>query len=119
MRPFADPQLSEADHGGEPEAATLLLLSTTSDWPIYWVGAGEGASATLPHATGEGLASSVLSQPLEVGNTRAFLYEHVVRAKPWHPQLLLRLGWLPAETPPLPPTPRRAPEELLVGGKQT
>jgi nitroreductase len=119
MRPFADPQLSEADHGGEPEAATLLLLSTTSDWPIYWLAAGEVASAVLLTATRDGLASSVLSQPLEVGDTRAFLYEHVVRAKPWHPQLLLRLGWLPAETPPLPPTPRRPLEELLVAGNQT
>ena len=119
MRPFADPQVPDADHGGEPESAALLLLSTTSDWPIYWLAAGEVASAVLLTATRDGLASSVLSQPLEVGDTRAFLYEHVVRAQPWHPQLLLRLGWLPAETPPLPPTPRRPLEELLVVGDQT
>ena len=118
MRPFADPQLARLGRTGEPEAAALLLLSTTADGPLQWLLAGEITSAALLVATRDGLASSVLSQPLEVDDTRAFLRQHVVRASPWHPQLLLRLGWLPAGTPPLPPTPRRPLEELLVVGNQ-
>ncbi len=114
MRPFANPRLPDADRGAEPEAATLLLLSTTSDTPIQWLATGEVTSAVLLAATRDGVASSVLSQPLEVGDTRTFLYERVICGGPLHPQLLLRLGWLPADTPPLPPTPRRPLERLLV-----
>jgi hypothetical protein len=114
MRPFAHPQLGESDRAGEPEAGSLLLLSTSSDGPLQWLLAGEITSAALLAATREGLASSVLSQPLEVDDTRVFLQEHVVGSGLWRPQLLLRLGWLPTGTPPLPPTPRRPLEELLT-----
>ena len=97
-----------------PPAAALDHLRQADHWLV----AGEVASAALLAATRDGLASSLLSQPLEVDDTRAFLHEHVVGSRPWHPQLLLRLGWLPAGTPQLPPTPRRPLEELLVVGNQ-
>jgi len=114
LRPFAHPQLRESTHDGEPEAAALLLLSTTGDGPLQWLLAGEITSAALLAVTRDGLASSVLSQPLEIDDTRAFLRQHVAGGGLWHPQLLLRLGWLPAGTPSLPPTPRRPLDELLV-----
>ena len=114
LRPFSHPQLPESTHDGEPEAAALLLLSTIGDGPLQWLLAGEITSAALLAVTRDGLASSVLSQPLEVDDTRAFLRRHVAGGGLWQPQLVLRLGWLPAGTPPLPPTPRHSLDELLV-----
>jgi hypothetical protein len=114
LRPFVRPLLDESEHGGEPEAAALLLLSTATDGPLQWLLAGEVTSAALLAATRYGLASSVLSQPLEVDDTREYLREHVVGGGLWRPQLLLRVGWLPTGTPPLPPTPRRSIDDVLA-----
>lgn len=113
MRPFAGSQQQESTSGGEPEAAALLVLSTSTDRPRQWLLAGEVASAALLAATRDGLASSLLTQPLEVDDVRAFLREHVVSSGLWHPQLILRIGWLPAGTPPLPPTPRHSLDDVL------
>jgi Nitroreductase family len=118
MRPFAEPQLGESPHGGEPEAAALLVASTAGDEPRQWLLAGEVASAALLAATRDGLASSVLTQPLEVDDVRAFLREHVVGDQFWHPQLILRIGWLPAGTPELPSTPRRPLDDVLADGHE-
>ncbi len=117
MRPFAGSQLEESTHDGEPEAAALLVLSTATDRPQQWLLAGEVASAALLAATRDGLASSLLTQPLEVDDVRAFLREHVVGSRLWHPQLILRIGWLPAGTPQLPPTPRRPLDDVLCADR--
>ena len=113
MRPFAGSQLEESTHDGEPEAAALLVLSTATDRPRQWLLAGEVASAALLAATRDGLASSLLTQPLEVDHVRAFLRERVLTSRLWYPQLILRIGWLPAGTPQLPPTPRRPLDDVL------
>ena len=87
MRQFADPQLPRADSprrpGGRhpccccprPPTGRMLLAGSPARWRA-------GYCLT---ATRDGLASSVLSQPLEVGDTRAFLYEHVVRSSTMAP----------------------------------
>jgi len=54
-------------------------------------------------ATELGLATCLLSEPLEVGTTRLTLRDEVLDGKV-SPQLMLRVGWAPAGDP-LPPTP--------------
>jgi hypothetical protein len=114
MRAFVDPAQSEPSTGEEPEAAALLLLSTAGDSALQWLSAGEIASGALLAATRDGLASSLLTEPLEVGATREYLQTQVVRDPAWTPQLLLRIGWLPPGTEELPPTPRRPLTDVVA-----
>ncbi|GEL19602.1 hypothetical protein [Pseudonocardia asaccharolytica] len=67
--------------------------------------AGEAASAVLLHATEAGPASSLLTQPLEVGPARRTVRDRVL-AGSLCAQLVLRIGWAPGAMPP-PRTPRR------------
>ena len=78
---------------GEPESAALLLVSTSADTPLQWLRVGEVTSAILLTATRHGLAASPLTQPLEVGDTRTFIRNHVSGDRSSHPQILLRIGW--------------------------
>ena len=107
MRAYADPALVEHPGRAEPENAALLLLSTVTDSPLDWLRAGEVASGVLLTATRDGLATSPLTQPLEVEDTRAFVRERMAATKTAHPQILLRIGWAPTDAEELPPTPRR------------
>ena len=66
---------------GEPENAALLLLTTPTDSALDWFRAGEATSAILLTATRHGLASSPLTQPLEVDDTREFIRSHVTTAR--------------------------------------
>jgi hypothetical protein len=77
MRAFADPALAEAPSLGEPENAALLLVSTATDAPLCWLRAGDVTSAVLLAATRAGLASSPLTQPLEVADTRTFIRDQL------------------------------------------
>jgi hypothetical protein len=76
----------------EPESAALLLITSSTDTPLQWLRVGEVTSAILLTATHYGLGSSPLTQPLEVGDTRTFVRDRVVRTAA-HPQMLLRIGW--------------------------
>jgi hypothetical protein len=98
---------------GEPESAALLLLSTSADTPLQWLRIGEVTSAILLTATRNGLASSPLTQPLEVGDTRTFIRDHVCGDVGSHPQMLLRIGWPRPEAGYLRPTPRRPLAEVV------
>ena len=96
----------------EPESAALLLITSSTDTPLQWLRVGEVAGAVLLTATRNGLAAGPLTQPLEVGDTRAFLRDRVVGTSA-HPQMLLRIGWPHAGVAPLPPTPRRPSTEVV------
>jgi hypothetical protein len=100
--------------GGEPESAALLLLSTPTDTPLQWLRVGEVTSAILLTASRYRLATSPLTQPLEVGETRAFIRDHVITGTA-HPQMLLRVGWPRPGVERLPPTPRRSVAEVATG----
>ena len=52
-----------------------------------WLRAGEATSAILLTATRRGLASSPLTQPLEVNDTREFIRSRVATAHSAHPQI--------------------------------
>jgi nitroreductase len=114
MRAYAEPALAEHRERAEPENAALLLLSTVTDSPLDWLRAGEVTSAVLLTATRDGLATSPLTQPLEVEDTRAFVRERVSETKSAHPQILLRTGWAPTDAEELPPTPRRPLAEVVT-----
>lgn len=114
LRAYASPNLPQPPGMGEPENAALLLLTTPTDSALDWFRAGEATSAILLTATRHGLASSPLTQPLEVHDTRAFIRSHVTTARTFHPQILLRIGWTPAAAADLPPTPRRPLEDVVA-----
>jgi hypothetical protein len=98
---------------GEPESAALLLVSTSADTPLQWLRVGEVTSAILLTATRHGLAGSPLTPPLEVGDTRTFIRNHVSCDRSSHPQILLRIGWPRLESGHLRPTPRRPLAEVV------
>lgn len=99
----ADPGVA----GGPSDAATVLVLGTSSDDRLSHLRAGEAVSAVLLRATTLGLGSSVLSEPLEVAGTRELVRDEVLGGT-LSPQLVLRIGWPPATGPVPPRTARRA-----------
>jgi hypothetical protein len=94
------------------DGALLLVLGTASDDTLSWLRAGEATSAVLLHATTAGLASSPLSQPLEIGRTRAALRDEVLGGT-LSPQLVLRVGWAPSGSGQV-PSPRRPVDDTVV-----
>lgn len=100
---LVSPEVDRWDH----EEATLLVLATTADDLVSRLRAGEAASAVLLTATDLGLATTPLSQPLEITDTRSAIAEEVLDGGAI-PQLLIRIGWAPTSADPLPVTPRRA-----------
>jgi hypothetical protein len=113
MRTF--PGGSLADHAtgrGEQDGGELLVLSTLLDDAVSVLRAGEAASVALLTATDLGLATCPLSAPLEVVDTRAAVREQVLDGAA-HPHLILRVGWAPTSTPPLPHSPVRPTEDTV------
>ena len=70
-------------------------------------------SAVLLSATDFRLATCPLSQVLEIRVTRELVRTRVLDGFGF-PQMVLRIGWAPAENPPLPATPRRALAEVFT-----
>ncbi|MDX3189679.1 hypothetical protein PV458_14850 [Streptomyces sp. MN03-5084-2B] len=81
--------------GGE-----VLVLATASDDRMALLRAGEATSAVLLSATALGLVSCPIPPPWDT-------QEEFTRTTSAHPQVLLRVGWAPPGSEPLPPTPRR------------
>ncbi|GDY33407.1 Acg family FMN-binding oxidoreductase [Gandjariella thermophila] len=102
----------------EGDGATLAVLTTASDSRLSRLRAGEALSAVLLAATDAGLASCPLSQAVEIVDTRRLLRQRLLPREAAVPQLILRLGWpawVPEGSLPIPPTPRRAVEDVLDG----
>lgn len=107
MRSFIGTPAVAADGG----AGALLVLGTASDEAESCLRAGEAASAVMLAATAAGLATCPLSQPLEIGPTRALVAE--LLGSGLHPHLLIRMGWPTLAGRPLPRTPRRPLDDLI------
>jgi hypothetical protein len=90
----------------ESDGTVLALLSTPGDGAVDQLRAGEALSAVLLAATRFGLATDPISQPLEVAATRSELQASVLGGAA-APQVLLRCGWAPMSTVPVPQTGRR------------
>jgi hypothetical protein len=87
---------------GDDRYSTYLAFAT--DTKTDWLRTGEAISLVLLTATTLGIASSVLSEVVEVPGARALLHSLVAPAS--FPQLTVRLG-LNASGSGLPATPRR------------
>ncbi|MFK0246020.1 Acg family FMN-binding oxidoreductase [Amycolatopsis azurea] len=112
-RAFADPLLGQPEGStGEADETVLLVLSTASDDAMSRLRAGEATSAVLLAATSLGLATSPLTEPLEIEDTRTKVRELVTGGT--FPQMVLRTGWAPVNADPLPATPRRNLDEVLA-----
>ncbi|OLR94474.1 Acg family FMN-binding oxidoreductase [Actinokineospora bangkokensis] len=96
---------------GERDASRVLLLATVRDTARDHLRAGAAASAVLLTATGMGLATCPLSQPLEVPLARRVLREGPLDDAA-APHLLLRVGFAPISAEPLPTSLRRPLAEV-------
>jgi nitroreductase len=85
--------------------AVVLALGTKDDTPLARLRAGEATSLVLLTATEQGLASCPVTEPLEIAETRDAVQTYVFRGSGFA-QMLLRIGWAPANADPLPATPR-------------
>ncbi|MBN9102776.1 MULTISPECIES: nitroreductase family protein [unclassified Pseudonocardia] len=99
--------------GGEPDgpefdaSPLVLVISTPHDLPTAHLRAGQAMQRVLLTATALGLASSVLSAPVEVGHVRRELGR--LAGRDVHPQILVRVGH--GDGPPA-VTPRVDPARL-------
>jgi nitroreductase len=108
---LAQPPLSP---GRAPDdAAELLVLATPADTVLDHLRAGEATSAVLLAATRMGLATTPLSQALEIDSCRHRMRTEVLRM-PEYPQLVVRVGLPAAGADQLPVTPRRALHSVLL-----
>ncbi|WP_336162229.1 Acg family FMN-binding oxidoreductase [Amycolatopsis sp. VC5-11] len=100
------------DYGGgsrAPGAAPLVVVvGTFADQAIDRLRAGQAMQRVLLTATALGIDASFISQPVEVPAIRARLRD-LLGGGLW-PQIVLRLGY----GAPVPRTPRRALEDVLV-----
>jgi nitroreductase len=113
MRPTPHPELTQPPHSFQHlDASVLMVLSTDSDDRRAVLGAGEAMSAVLLTATNLGLATTPLSQPLEIDQTRTAISTHIVDPERF-PQLVLRVGWPYPGAPELPLSPRRTLDFVL------
>lgn len=101
--------------GGEPaepvdRCARYAILFTDGDTPLSWLRAGEALSATLLAATMLRLATSPISDVIEVPATRRLLRE--LLGGVGYPMIALRVG-VPADGPPPPAAPRRSTREII------
>jgi hypothetical protein len=83
------------------------VLGTPADSPPYWLIAGEALGRVLLRAAADGVSASFLNQPIEVAVLRFRLM--ALLGHRGFPQLLIRLGYGPAEMP----TPRRPIDDVL------
>ena len=83
---------------------TIVVLSTPGDGPDQWLRAGQALERVLLTATLRGVASTPMSQPLEVPRLRQLL-----RTGASYPQVVLRIGYGPGAVG----TPRRPLAEVL------
>jgi nitroreductase len=108
---LAQPPLSP---GHTPDdAAEFLVLATAADTVLDHIRAGEATSAVLLAATRMGLATTPLSQALEIDSCRHRIRTDVLRM-PEYPQLVIRIGLPAAGADELPLTPRRALRSVLL-----
>jgi nitroreductase len=90
------------------DSPTIAMLYTAGDSPDQWVRAGQALERVLQTATVRGVASTPMTQPLEIPELRDLLTDrsggHVAHA-------ILRLGYGQPGTP----SPRRSVDECLIG----
>jgi nitroreductase len=113
-RVFAGPVLTQPrDTSPTEDSAAVIALGTVDDDDTARLRAGEVTSLVLLTATAMGLASCLITEPLEIPETRAAVQADVFGAD-GYPQVLMRIGWAPVNADPLPSTPRRDMSEVVA-----
>lgn len=100
-------------HHPADAAAELLVIATLDDDTLDRLRAGEATSAVLLAATRLGLATTPLSQAVEIDSSRQQQRSNVLHI-PEHPQLLIRVGWPATGAAEIAPTPRRSLRSTLL-----
>ncbi|MBI3214059.1 MAG: NAD(P)H nitroreductase [Mycobacterium sp.] len=116
-RIYAGTALAQPPGSGD-DGGVLFALGTAGDQQLDHLRAGEATSLVLLTATALGLASCPVTEPLEIGETRAAVRFDAFDDEMF-PQMLIRVGWAHIGADPLPPTPRRPLSEtvtMLDGG---
>jgi hypothetical protein len=90
--------------------ARYAVLFTDADEPRDWLTAGEALSAVLLTATADGLATSMMSDLVEVDSARQTL--RAMLADLGYPMIVIRIGYPQTDTPPA--TAPRRPAETLI-----
>ena len=116
LRHFAHPEMpAQGSIAGtdstDSDVGTLIVLGTATDDLYSWLLTGEATGTILLTATGFGLSSCPLTQPLEVARTRRLVRDAVLGGTA-HPQMILRVGFPITDREP-PATPRRSVAEVL------
>ena len=114
VRRFSATRLHAPEEPEADGAGVLLVLGTSNDDRYARLRAGEALSAVLLAATGMGLATCPLSQPLELPDTRRVVRTAVLDDI-MVPQLIVRVGWAPRYPDPFPRTKRRPVADLVDG----
>jgi nitroreductase len=91
------------------EHPTIVVLFTAGDSPAHWIRAGQALERVLLTATVRGLASTPMTQPVEIPELRRLISDP---GRGLYAQVILRLGY----GPPAAPSPRRPLAETLVRG---
>ncbi|MEV4347509.1 nitroreductase family protein [Actinoplanes sp. NPDC049596] len=110
MRDFGVVSPQPSRRGERFEAyPTIVVLSTHGDGPEQWLRAGQAMQRVLLVATGLGLATTPVSQPVEIASIREVLSDP--KTGRWA-QMLIRLGY----GAPAAATPRRPLTDVLADG---
>jgi nitroreductase len=113
MRPFLAAKTEtrgSAPAGHGDTQARYATIFTDGDSPRDWLVAGEALAAFLLAAAAEGLATSIMSDLVEVPAARALLRRTLSRSG--HPAVVVRVG-RPASGPPPAPARRRPSHEMV------
>ena len=117
LRPFPYGRLDqpplEREHAVASDASELLVVCTPEDTVLDRLRAGEATSAVLLAATTLGLATTPLSQAIEVDAAREAVQRDVLHV-PEQPQLVLRIGWPATRAAEIAATPRRDLRSVLT-----
>ncbi|CAN5664532.1 nitroreductase family protein [soil metagenome] len=104
----------QVDPSPADDHSVLLALGSAQDDDLARLRVGEAASLVLLTATGLGLASCPVTEPLGIPEARTVIRADAFADKEF-PQMLLRVGWAPINAEPLPSTPRLPFDESVVG----
>ena len=104
---------TQTDHDAtDHDDSVIAVLSTDGDGRREALGCGEVLSDVLMEATIAGLATCTLSHMTELEASRAII--RGLTGGAGDPQLLIRIGQVPALEDPPPPTPRRPLADVLT-----
>jgi nitroreductase len=106
MRDFGIVHPQRQRRSEEFESFPIAVLTTGDDQPADWIRAGQALQRVLLTATRRHLATTPISQPVEIPGIREVLTD---RRAGRFAQMVIRLGY----GPPAPATPRRPVREVV------